>query len=136
LSLTQEPGVARHRSAAYLDGDIVSIGTGMTTFDNREQAFENMFAREQEMLFKVHARRDKLLGKWAAQLMGLTQAEAEAYGRELVHSDFEMSGDEDIVKKLLGDFTGAGIEIDEAAIRAQIEEKTVEARRQLMEAQD
>ena len=108
----------------------------MTTFDDRERGFEAMFARDQEMQFKIHARRDKLLGKWAAEKMGLNQAEAEAYGRELVHSDFEMSGDEDIVKKLLGDFTAAGVEIDEPTIRTQIEEKTVEARRQLIEAQD
>ena len=105
----------------------------MTTFDDRERAFEAKFARDQEMQFKVHARRDKLLGQWAAKRMGLTQAEAEAYGRDLVHSDFEMSGDEDIVKKLLGDFTAAGIDIEEDVIREQIAEKTVEARRQLIE---
>ena len=108
----------------------------MTTFDDRERAFENMFARDQEMQFKIHARRDKLLGKWAAGRMGLTQAESDSYGRDLVHSDFEMAGDEDIVKKLLGDFTAAGIDIDETEIRAAIDEKTIEARRQLIDLQE
>jgi hypothetical protein len=105
----------------------------MTTFDERERAFEAMFARDEEMRFKVHARRDKLLGKWAAEKLGLSPAETEAYCRDLVHTDFEMVGDTDITKKLLGDFTAAGIEIDEAAIRSQIELKLVEARRQLIE---
>jgi hypothetical protein len=108
----------------------------MTTFDERERAFEAKFARDQEMLFKIHARRDKLLGAWAAAKLGLTPAEAEAYARDLVHSDFEMTGDTDITKKLLGDLTGAGIEISEAEIEAEIELKTVEARRQLIETME
>jgi hypothetical protein len=106
----------------------------MTTFDERERAFETKFARDQEMQFKIHARRDKLLGRWAAEKMGLTEAETEAYCRDLVHVDFEMTGDADIVKKLLGDLTAAGVEMDEAQIEATIELKTVEARRQMIEA--
>jgi len=105
----------------------------MTTFDERERAFEAMFARDEEMQFKVHARRDKLLGQWAAEKLGLSPAETEAYCRDLVHTDFEMVGDTDIAKRLLGDLTAAGIDVDEATIRGQIELKTVEARRQLIE---
>jgi hypothetical protein len=108
----------------------------MTTFDERERAFEAKFARDQETQFKVHARRDKLLGQWAAAKLGLNQAETDAYCRDLVHADFEMVGDADITKKLLGDLTAAGIEISEAEIEAEIELKTVEARRQLIEAME
>jgi hypothetical protein len=107
----------------------------MTTFDDRERAFENMYARDQEMQFKVVARRDKLLGLWAAKLMGLTDVEAETYARDLVRSDFEEAGDEIVVRKLLGDLTSAGVDCDEARIRDALEHKTVEARRQLIEAQ-
>ena len=108
----------------------------MTTFDDRERAFEAKFAQEQELEFKIHARRNKLLGQWAAEQMKLTPAEAEAYSRDIIHADFEMAGDDDVVKKLLGDFTSAGIEIDEPAIRKHIEEKAVLARRQLIEDQN
>jgi hypothetical protein len=106
----------------------------MTTFDDRERAFENMFARDQEMQFRVVARRDRLIGLWAAKLMGLTEAESETYARDLVRSDFEEAGDEIVVRKLLGDLTSAGVETDETKIREALEHKTVEARRQMMEA--
>jgi len=106
----------------------------MTTFDDRERAFEAKFARDQEMEFKIHARRDRLLGRWAAERMGLTQAEADGYCRDLVHADFEMSGDTDITKKLLGDLTAAGVDIEETTIADHIARATVDARRQLIEA--
>ena len=105
----------------------------MTTFDERERAFETMFARDQEMQFKVHARRDRLLGQWAAERLGLTEAEADTYARDLIRADFETISDDDIVRRLIGDLTGAGIEVDEREIREQIEQKTVQARRQLIE---
>jgi hypothetical protein len=107
----------------------------MTTFDDREKAFENLYARDQEMQFKVTARRNRLLGQWAAQKMGLTQEEADAYAKEVVRADFEEAGDEDVIRKVLGDLTSAGVECDDATIRQTLEHKTVEARRQLMEAQ-
>ena len=105
----------------------------MTTFDDRERAFENMYARDQEMQFKVIARRNRLLGHWAANLMGLTEVEAEGYARDVVRADFEEAGDEDVIRKLLGDLTSAGVECDEARIREALEHKTVEARRQFIE---
>lgn len=108
----------------------------MTTFDERERAFETKFARDQEVLFKIHARRNRLLGEWAAQQLGLTQAEADGYVRDIMHVDFETGGDDVVMKKLLGDFTSAGVEVDEPTLQAQIELKTVEARRQLIEAED
>ncbi len=107
----------------------------MSTFDDRERAFETKYARDQEMQFKIAARRNKLLGHWAARLMGLSEAEAEADAKEVVRADFEEAGDEDVIRKLLGDLTSAGVECDDAKIRRELENKTVEARRQLMEAQ-
>lgn len=107
----------------------------MTTFDDRERAFENMYARDQEMQFRVIARRNRLLGHWAANLMGLTDVEAEAYAKDVVRADFEEAGDEDVIRKLLGDLTSAGVDIDDGRIREALEHKSVEARRQMIEAQ-
>lgn len=107
----------------------------MSTFDDRERAFETKYARDQEMQFRVVARRNRLLGAWAAGLMGLSQAEAEAYASDVIRADFEEAGDEDVIRKILGDLTSANVECDEARIREALEHKTVEARRQLMEAQ-
>jgi len=107
----------------------------MTTFDDRERAFESQYARDQEMQFKVVARRNRLLGHWAAKKMGLTEAEADAYARDVIRADFEEAGDEDVIRKLLGDLTSAGIDIDESSIRQALEHKTVEARRHFIEAQ-
>ena len=105
----------------------------MTTFDDREQAFENKFAHDQEMVFRITARRNRLLGHWAAGLMKLTAEETDSYAKSVVQADFEEAGDEDVIRKLLGDITSAGVDIDDARIRAALENKTVEARRQLME---
>ena len=108
----------------------------MTTFDDRERGFETNFAREEEMAFRILARRNRLLGEWAAHKMGLTEVEGEAYSKEVIRAEFEEAGDEDVIRKLLGDLTAAGVEIDDAAIREALAHKTVEARRQLMEAKD
>jgi hypothetical protein len=107
----------------------------MTTFDNREQAFENEFAHEEEMAFRVTARRNKLVGQWAAARMGLTAEETDSYAKSVVQADFEEAGDEDVVRKLLGDLTAAGIETSDEEVRTALADKTVEARRQLMESQ-
>ncbi len=108
----------------------------MTTFDDRERAFESIYARDQEMQFKVTARRNRLLGMWAAELMGLTEVEAESYAKDVVRADFEEAGDEDVIRKVLGDLTSAGVDIDDARIRDALEAKQVEARRQFIEAQE
>ena len=105
----------------------------MTTFDNRENAFENKFAHDEEIQFKIIARRNKIAGMWAAEAMKLTPEEADAYAKSVVQADFEEAGDEDVIRKLLGDLTSAGIETDDAAIRAALETAQVEARRQFIE---
>ena len=104
----------------------------MTQFDDRERAFEAKFAHDEEMQFRILARRNRLLGQWAAQKMGLTSEETDAYAREVVQAEFEDAGDEDVIRKVLGDLTSAGCEVDEAAVRAALDEKSIEARRQLM----
>ena len=106
----------------------------MTTFDDRERAFETKFAHDQEMAFRITARRNRLIGQWAAGLMGLNAAETDAYAKAIVQADFEEMGDDDVVRKLLGDLVSANVDIDEARIRGAIEDKTIEARRQLIES--
>jgi hypothetical protein len=107
----------------------------MTTFDDRERAHEAKFARDGEMAFRVTARRNRLLGHWAAGLMKLTPAETESYATSVVQADFEEAGHDDVIRKLVGDLTAAGVDVDAAAVRRALDEHTIEARRQLMEAQ-
>ncbi len=106
----------------------------MTTFDDRERAFEAKYARDEDMAFRVTARRNKLVGQWAAGLMKLTPEETEGYARAVVQADFEEVGDEDVVRKILGDLIAAGVEVDDAMIRRALDENMTEARRQLMES--
>jgi hypothetical protein len=106
----------------------------MSQFDDRERAFETKFAHDEEMKFRVLARRNRLLGEWAARKMGLSQEETESYSKDVVRADFEEAGDGDVIRKVLGDLTAAGVETDESEIRQTLEHKTVEAKRQLMEA--
>jgi hypothetical protein len=86
------------------------------------------------MKFRILARRNRLLGEWAARQMGLSEDETEAYAKDVVRADFEEAGDEDVIRKLLGDLTAAGVETDEATIREQLVHKSVEASRQIIDA--
>ncbi|SIT77602.1 hypothetical protein SAMN05421665_0604 [Yoonia rosea] len=101
----------------------------MTTFDDRENAFENKFAHDAEMQFKAEARGNKLLGLWAAELLGKTGDEAAEYAKEVVKSDFEEAGHEDVYRKVSGDL---GDKADEATIRTKMVECLAEAKAQLM----
>lgn len=105
----------------------------MTTFDDRERAFENKFAHDQDTAFRITARRNRLLGEWAAARMGLTPEETDAYAKAVVQADFEEAGDEDVIRKLVGDLTSAGVDTDEPTVRAALEEQAVIARRQFMD---
>ncbi len=104
----------------------------MTDFNDRERAEEAKFAFDEENAFKIAARRNRLLGEWAAGLMALTPEETDAYKKAVVQADFEEAGDEDVIRKLLGDLTAAGSETTEAEIRTRLDEYSVEARRQFM----
>lgn len=94
----------------------------MTTFDDREKGFETKFALDQEQEFKAMARRNKLLGLWAAEKMGLSPESAEDYARAVVRADFEQPGEEDVFRKLDQDFRGSGISVSEGEIRSKMDE--------------
>ena len=107
----------------------------MTMFNDREKAFENKFAHDEELQFKVTARRNKLLGLWAAEEMKLTAEESDAYAKAVVQADFEEAGDEDVIRKLLGDLTAANCDVSESDIRMKLEQCGIDARRQFMAEQ-
>lgn len=106
----------------------------MTQFDDRERAFEAKFARDEEMQFRIAARRNRLLGEWAARKMGLSDAESESYAKDVIRSDFEEAGEHDVIRKVMGDLTSAGVDCDEETVREALRNKEIEARRQIIEA--
>jgi hypothetical protein len=101
----------------------------MSTFDDRERAFENKYAHDAEMAFKAVARRNKLLGLWAAGLLGKVGTDAESYAMEVIKADFEEAGHEDVFRKVAADL---GEKADEATIRAKMDEFLAQAKAQLM----
>ncbi len=102
----------------------------MTSFEDRERAFENKFAHDQEMIFKAVARRNKKLGLWAAGLLNKSGSDAEAYAMEVIRADFEEAGHEDVVRKVVADLKGVA---DEATIRSKMDELLSEAKAELSE---
>ena len=107
----------------------------MTDFHDRERGEERKFAMDEETTFRVAARRNRLLGRWAAEKMGLTPEETDAYAKAVVQADFEEAGDQDVIRKLISDLTAAGVQVDESEVRRAIEDQTIEARRQLMQSE-
>jgi hypothetical protein len=105
----------------------------MSTFDDREKSYESKFARDEELTFKINARRNKLLGLWAADKLGKKAPEADQYAKEVVMSDFEKEGDQDVVDKLLRDFKTANIAMTEKDIRFEMERLMPVARKQIIE---
>lgn len=93
----------------------------MTSMKDRQDGFERKFAHDEETRFKATARRNKLLGLWAAEKLGKTGDAAEAYAKEVVKSDFEEAGDEDVFRKVRGDFDAAGVQQTDAQIRSEME---------------
>jgi hypothetical protein len=94
----------------------------MSTFDKREEGFEKKFALDADQKFKAEARRNKLLGLWAAEKLGVSGDAAATYAKEVVASDFEESGDADVVRKVLADFTAKGIAMTEPELRVKMDE--------------
>ena len=99
----------------------------MTTFDERKKGYESKFAHDQELQFKAEARRNKLLGLWAAEKLGLDGAAAEAYAKEVVKADFEEPGDEDVFRKVRGDFDAKSVDQSDHQIRRTMDELMAEA---------
>ena len=106
----------------------------MTDFSDRRRGEEAKYAMDEETAFKVAARRNRLLGEWAAGVMNLTEEETDAYKKAVVQADFEEAGDEDVIRKLLGDLTSAGADIGEDEIRSKLDEMALEAKRQITES--
>lgn len=102
----------------------------MSTFNDREKAQEAKFAHDAELRFKAESRRNKLLGLWAAELMG--RSDAEAYATEVIASDFEEAGDEDVYRKIAGDLEAGGATVSEADIRKKMAELMVSAQTQIL----
>jgi hypothetical protein len=106
----------------------IQIGTlEMSTFDKREEGFEKKFALDEEQKFKAEARRNRLLGLWAAEKLGLTGDAASNYAKEVVAADFEEAGDADVVRKVLGDLTAKGVALTEAQLRVTMGELMAQA---------
>jgi hypothetical protein len=94
----------------------------MTTFDKRKDAFENKFAHDAELRFKAESRRNKLLGLWAAGLLGKSGPDADAYAKEVIAADFEKAGDSDVFEKIRRDFDAAGIQQSDHQIRRTMDD--------------
>jgi hypothetical protein len=99
----------------------------MTTFDKREEGFEKKFSLDEEQKFKSMARRNRMLGNWAAEQLGLSGDAAAAYAKDVVAADFEKAGDDDVLQKVAKDFAAKGVKVDQAAIRAKMNELLTEA---------
>jgi hypothetical protein len=106
----------------------------MSTFDKREEGFEKKFAHDEELRFKANARRNKLLGLWAAEKLGLTSAEAESYAKDVVMADFEKSGDDDVFSKIRKDFDAKSIAQSDHQIRRTMDELMQQAIEQIKAA--
>ena len=122
---TRDCGAARKR----ISRPPSPTGVYRSTFDDREKGFEKKFALDAEQEFKAAARRNRLLGEWAASLMGLESA--EEYVRAVVKSDFEQPGDDDVLRKVFEDLKGSGVEMRESDVRMKMDELLAQAREQI-----
>ena len=104
----------------------------MASFNDREKTFERKFEHDQELRFKVTARRNRLLGIWAAKELGLPESEHDAYAKSVVMADFDKPGDSDVVEKVLKDFSAKGIEMSEHRLRSHMDDLMKAARQQIM----
>ncbi|MDO8322010.1 MAG: DUF1476 domain-containing protein [Phenylobacterium sp.] len=100
----------------------------MTTFNDRERGFENKFALDQDQEFKAGARRNRLLGEWAAGLMGLEGERVAEYAKAVIKSDFELPGDDDVLRKVFEDLKGSGVNVSEGDVRMKMDELLAQAR--------
>lgn len=103
----------------------------MTTFDKREEGFEKKFAHDEELRFKANARRNKLLGMWAAEKLGLVGPAAEAYAKEVVMADFEEAGDDDVMRKVRKDFDAKGVAQSDQQVRKAMDDLMAQAIEQI-----
>ena len=105
----------------------------MSSFDDREKGFEAKYKLDQDTRFKITARRNKLLGEWAAGQMGLSGETAASYARDVVAADFDKPGDDDVVAKVVGDFAAKGVKLGETDVRKKLDELQSVAHRQIVQ---
>jgi len=127
VALTLQGRYARRAELTYSAQFHSRRGKGMTTFDKREEGFEKQFAHDEELRFKATARRNKLLGKWAAEKLGLGGTDADAYAKDVVMADFEEAGDEDVFRKIRVDFDAKGVKLSDEDIRGQMHKLLAQA---------
>jgi hypothetical protein len=127
--MTPPVAVAHAPPARYggREAGLLAENSRMTTFDKRKDAYESKFARDEELRFKATARRNRLLGLWAAEKLGKSGDEAEAYAREVIRSDMQEAGDEDVFRKVRADFDAAGVAQSDHQIRRRMEDLMGEA---------
>ena len=99
----------------------------MTTFDKREEGFEKKFALDEEQKFKAEARRNKLLGLWVAEKLGLSGEAANAYAKDVIAAEFQEAGDADVVRKVMGDLQAKGVTLTERELRVKMDQLTAQA---------
>jgi hypothetical protein len=119
--------VRDQKSKARAAGRSRDSEAGMTTFDKREEGFEKKFAVDQELKFKANARRNRLLGLWAASKLGLSGPEADAYAKEVVVADFEEAGEDDVFRKIRKDLDAKGVKDTDQQIRQAMDELMAKA---------
>ena len=104
----------------------------MAGFDDREKTFESKWAHDEELRFRVYARRNKLLGLWAAEMMGLSGPQADDYAKEVISADFQEAGDEDVYRKVKGDLDAKGVDVTEHHVRKRMQDLLEEAHSQVI----
>jgi hypothetical protein len=104
----------------------------MSSFKDREQAFENKYQHDEELRFRVHARRDRLLGLWIAEQIGKEGSDAEQYSKDVVRADMKLPGDDDVIEKVMADLKEAGVDLSEHRVRRKLEEFEQTAKEQIM----
>ena len=127
--------IARRGQAHYMawhTDNRQRVPPSMSTFDDREKQFEAKFQHDQELQFKVNVRRNRLLGEWAGGLMGLAGDDLREYAKEVVQSDFDKPGDEDVLEKVLGDLNAKNIQINTHQVRKQMDDLMMEGKKQVM----
>lgn len=123
--------LTKEKSAAMINQNNCYVRDLMSGMDERRNSFENKFAHDEDLRFRAIARRNKLLGLWAAEKLGKSGADAQAYATEVVRADFEEAGDEDVIRKVAGDFSAASVNISDAELRAQLQDLLEEAVKQV-----
>jgi hypothetical protein len=111
---------------------IIGDRCAMATFDDRKKGFEEKFRHDQELQFKVNARRNKLFGLWAAERLGLTGDAAESYAKEVVAADFQKPGDDDVVQKVVDDLKAKNVAMSEAQVRDELRRLLEAAKKQII----